>query len=486
MDHVSWAQEVFGAADLGDERLNRRLIQVVAAMAEKPRATVRKSLGTPAERTGAYRLLRNPKLNADKLEESRSEACVKQIKACGGDIIIPVDQTSFHLPDHAKTKNFGSVGNRSKSGRGVHVMTALAVSGRGTTLGVLRQIYWTRNETPGPARRADNPNKKERDDRDPDERESKYWSQIIEEVEELVRQCGPGVRPWLQCDRGADFHGVLRAMTRRDFLVTVRVYTNRVVYTADGERTYLLPWMDGLRVRGTQRIKTRDSNGRPGRKATLSIRYGCAEVELGPESGERERLPLYYVDAREENPPPGVEPLSWRLATNFPVRSLADAIRVLGNYRLRWRIEDLHFTLKGGGTDIERSQLHRFMRFRCWAILHSAMAARAERLRHRIRNDPDEPATVEFSRDEIDAAIRWRLKTTTRNRPPYGPGDTPTLGELILWVADLGGYTGPRTHPKPGTTPLALGLERLALFVEGIQLAKEFGLARSPPEEKSD
>ena len=439
---------------------------------------------TPAERTAAYRLLRNPKCNADKLEASRREACIQELRACGGDIIVPVDQTSFNLPDRQKTKNFGSVGNRSKSGRGVHLMTALVVSSEGTTLGVARQLFWTRSETPGPARRADNPNKKERDHRDPDERESKYWPEMLVELRELFRECGPGVRPWLQCDRGADFHGVLREMTSRDFLVTVRVYTNRVIYPPDGRRTNLEPWLNSLRKRGTERIRTQGGNGKPARDATLSIRYGRASVALGAEGGGRERVPLYYVHAREEHPPPGVEPLSWRLATNFPVRSLGDAKRVLRNYRMRWRIEDLHFTLKGGGADIERSQLHTFNRFRCWAIFHSSVAARSERLRHLIRNEPDEPATIEFSRKEIDAAILWRLKTTKKNRPPYAPGDTPTVGELILWIADLGGYTGPRTKPKPGTTPLSLGLERLTLFVEGMQLALELGLARSPPDEK--
>jgi hypothetical protein len=106
-------------------------------------------------------------------------------------------------------------------------------------------------------------------------------------------------------------------------------------------------------------------------------------------------------------------------------------------------------------------------------------AARVERIKHLSRTAPDAPASVEFTRDEIDTAIVLRHARTTKNKPPYKPGDTPTLGEITLWIAALGGYMGPRRNPKRGSVPLGRGLERFELYVHARKLAGELLKLRS-------
>ena len=52
--------------------------------------------------------------------------------------------------------------------------------------------------------------------------------------------------------------------------------------------------------------------------------------------------------ALEEDPPPGREPIDWKLVTNLPVDDLAAAAEKLGWYALPWKAEVFHKVMKSG------------------------------------------------------------------------------------------------------------------------------------------
>ena len=473
----TWAEEEFGLAALGNKRRTARLVAITEELAKDPEPSVLKVLKKQAARDAAYVFLRSNEFSTEAIEDARTLSCLKKMEALSGDLIIPIDQTSFTLPDHTGRRDFGSVGNRSRKMRGVQCMTAMPLDSEGTPLGILRQLYWARSETPGPARVR--PNKKEPDRRPRAVKESSYWIEIVQTVCEKAQLLPSQVRPWLQCDRGADIWGTFLAAYKHDVLLTVRVYTNRQVILDDGERGQLLPWMEALPVAGTYTVDVPARPKRPARMAQLRVSFGRARVRLGPTPSKREEVPLYYVHAHEEGAPKGAKPLCWKLATTFPVHTLDDALRVVANYKLRWRVEEFHRTLKEGIFNLEKSQLGSFRAFHRWAILHSSVAARVERIKLLARTQPDAPATVEFTRDEIDTAIMLRHEAMVRKKPPYQRGDTPTISELTFWIADIGGYAGSRTKPKPGSVPISRGLEYLAIAVRTLQLAGFFALEKS-------
>src|SRR3989449_11537300 len=65
----------------------------------------------------------------------------------------------------------------------------------------------------------------------------------------------------------------------------------------------------------------------------------------------------WAIHARETSPlPEGVEPIDWRLLTNVPVCTLAEAVEKLQWYALRFQIEVYHRVLKSG-CQIEERQL---------------------------------------------------------------------------------------------------------------------------------
>ena len=67
---------------------------------------------------------------------------------------------------------------------------------------------------------------------------------------------------------------------------------------------------------------------------------------------------------------------------------------------------------------------------------------------------------------EIDATILLK-KTTGRQ-----PGEMPNIGEMVTWVAELGGYTGKSSGGPPGAIVIARGLERIQPVVEVLRDGK--------------
>jgi hypothetical protein len=113
--------------------------------------------------------------------------------------------------------------------------------------------------------------------------------------------------------------------------------------------------------------------------------------------------------------------------------------------------------------NVEKTQLRRRNSLCKWATLHLALAARALRLARLARSEPHRPSTDEFSQDEIDAILLLR----TRSKP--GERSSPTLSEVVLLLAELGGYD--RYSKKPaGATVVGRGLERIAPLVQGLAL----------------
>ncbi|HEV7736381.1 MAG TPA: hypothetical protein VGO47_03280 [Chlamydiales bacterium] len=81
------------------------------------------------------------------------------------------------------------------------------------------------------------------------------------------------------------------------------------------------------------------------------------------------------------------------------------------------------------------------------------------------RTSPELPATVEMTQNEINTLI------ILQNPKGYKPGDVPTIGAAVSWIADLGGYTGKSSGGPPGTITIGRGLSRLQQAIKALEAA---------------
>ena len=188
----SWAEEVFGQAELGDSRRTRRLVHIAAEAAAKPGGRVLEVCRTSASRQGAYDFLSNA-----SIAPAGVQAAVTRAAALGCEseefCFVVVDGTALTLKDWKRNKDFGSVGSTREGGRGLKVMNAYALASDGTPVGLLGQHWWKRVAR-----------KKRRDcqRRIVEDKETKYWLRAIKGADLLLSAVG--TRAWFQIDREGD------------------------------------------------------------------------------------------------------------------------------------------------------------------------------------------------------------------------------------------------------------------------------------------
>src|SRR5690606_35416485 len=115
----------------------------------------------------------------------------------------------------------------------------------------------------------------------------------------------------------------------------------------DGETT-IVKVMAAVQSSGTHEVRFRDGQGKS-QQAMLSIRY--ATMTVRPPIGKQKQYrhqELQIIYAEETNPPQDRAPVFWKLITNLPVETHADAVHKLDWYALRWNIETFFKTLKSG------------------------------------------------------------------------------------------------------------------------------------------
>ena len=190
-----WAEQEFGRARLGNALRTRRVVSLAAAVLRSPGGTVTGVLKGSAEREGAFRLLENRAVAAGALADSSHLATAQRCREPM--TIVPVDQTTLSVTDSMRSKGFGRCGGRfddQSDKRGVEVMSALAVTANGATLGLLSQRWWCRNDERSP--------RYQQDDRPVQERESDLWLQAMQQAQSRFDQVGSTSRPWYQLGAG--------------------------------------------------------------------------------------------------------------------------------------------------------------------------------------------------------------------------------------------------------------------------------------------
>jgi hypothetical protein len=158
-------------------------------------------------------------------------------------------------------------------------------------------------------------------------------------------------------DREADIYPNWASVPEANFHLLGRAMQDRLL--ADGGTLFAAAAASPVAGRRTVELPARDP-GRPKRTAVVELRYGEVEI-CRPAQEQDHSLPptvrLRLVEAREVDPPEGVEPLHWRLLTTHEIADAVAAWQIVGWYQLRWIIEQLFRVMKSQGLQLEDSQL---------------------------------------------------------------------------------------------------------------------------------
>ena len=137
---MSWAAEEFATVDLGDKRLNKRLIKVVQQWADKPTQSIPTAAGGWGDTAAAYRMLDNKRCDWREVLEAHSH-CTTQRMAALPVVLCLTDTTELDFNGQTIT-GLGPLSFEAQ--RGMYLHPTYAVSTDREPLGLLDAWMWAR------------------------------------------------------------------------------------------------------------------------------------------------------------------------------------------------------------------------------------------------------------------------------------------------------------------------------------------------------
>lgn len=445
----------FEDAELGDERLEARLLVLVAGLGREPGASFARISKSVAAREAAYRFLENQRVTMDALLRPHREATAERCREVGAAYVIS-DTTEVSLSGEKRGRALGRIQGRR---RGFLAHTALAVSAQGNRapLGVLGIETIVRDDEP----------KKHRNVRQSErasDRESSRWASMVDRTEALLE----GVATIHVMDREADMFELLSQLSADKRRFVIRAAYDRI--TEDGklfEAVSDAPTVLEREVHLSARQKRPSGKGRghparDKRTAMLSVSAKRLTLQRPRRLGQEfpECLEMNLVNVFEQMPPDGQPPVQWVLATSEPVNTSEQIAAVVDAYRARWVIEEYFKALKTGCA-YEGRQLRSIRTLTNALGLLAPIAWRLLLLRTLEREAPTTPAHAVFEPMVIEALA---LKLHEIREPKPLPPD-PTIADFFRGIARLGGHH--KSNGPPGWQLLWYGFQYLLSFAAG-------------------
>ncbi len=446
--HTVWASHVAAAADLPDERLDKRLSAILVETIEDPSGSITQAAGSAGEAKATYRFYSNPRVTAGMLRLGFTADTAK--RCLDEDVVLVVqDTTTLNFTGCHTIPELGPIDSGGLA-RGVHLHSTVGVTNAGRVVGILDQQYWARPQLGQPR---------------PEEKESGKWINGIEGAREaLYTTAGERSMPRLihVMDREGDAYEVMMTIVDHGDSAIIRCAQNRRIDDPLGKAHEAVRSQSVL-CRAT--IQVPRKTGIPERYAQVEVRSMC--VTLVP---DLEKYPYAWpmtwnlVEVWEPNPPAGTEAVRWLLWTLEPAATAAEALEVVRRYTCRWPIEEVHLVLKSG-CEVEDLRLETWDALEKAVTVNAAVAARIVSLRDLARETPEAPAREVLSEDEVAVLTSH-----------FGKGMKPselTIGQAVLWIGRLGGHLNRKRDGMPGVRTLWRGLHDLTLLVAGFQAAKQ-------------
>ena len=439
---MGWAAEEFESLDLGDARLDRRAVLLAERLSQKPGASIPGACGNWSETVAAYRFLGNKEVSWDDVMAAHWDASQKRISQ--HKVVLCLQDTTELDYNGQQMQGLGPLSYEAQ--RGLYLHPTYVVTPQREPLGVTNAWMWAREFKDGDAPR-DGP------------LESRRGIESDEIIAEQALQL-PQTRHVFVGDRESDMLALmLRAKALEhaaDYLV--RCQHNRAL--PQGDKL----WERVMKSEPLGVVVFSMPAGR-GRKArTVKQELRLERVRMG--DGRRGQIEVTCLIASETHPPPGTEPVVWRLLTNRTASTLQEARELIDWYRARWEIE-MFFNVLKEGCRVEQLQLGETGRLQTALALYMIIAWRINRLMRLGRTLPDLPADLLFEADEWRAAFILNKKKV--------PKAVPTANTVIRLIAQLGGFLGRKSDGEPGAKTLWLGMRDIAVFVQGLRYARDLG-----------
>ena len=443
----------------GDERRGKAGELLVERIARRQVVCLRKLGDGRAEQAKFRRFLMNDAVTVKEMVSHRAALAARA--AVGRHVLAIQDTTEINYEaQRGRKRKLGTVGNGTDVGLFVHPVLGIDADTE-QCFGLLDAYVWRRCE-PKAANYKCLPI---------EDKESYRWVRGGAQAKAVLTEASMIT---IMDDREGDIYEKwARLPDHRTHLLT-RASRDRSL--ADSSTT-LFSTLAGLPEAHRYLLDVTAQPGkRSARQACMAVRFGrlriCRPGNCSDPNAPQE-IELYAIEVRELDPPRGEKAICWRLVTTHTVETVAQALQVIGWYRLRWQIEQLFRTLKRQGLGIEQSVVEHGVALEKLVIVALIGACITMQLvLARATEGQDAPADRVFDAEEIEVlhAMQSKLQGhTAKQKNPYRLG---TLAWAAWTIARLGGWTGYESERSTGPITIRDGLHRFYALVDGYRLAK--------------
>lgn len=439
---MNWAASELASVDLGDKRLNKRVIKILESLGRAPKQSIPESCGTWGDTIAAYRFFMNDEVTWECLLEAHLESTKRRINESDSDILLCIQDTTELDFNGKQATGLGRLSYDKQ--RGMYLHPTFCVTPERISFGLTDAWMWARGTS------------KAEDQANPSISESTRWVEGYERVCEMASHF-PDKRLVYVADREGDLWDVMakgKALQHpADWLV--RAKHNRKTQV-DGKLWDAIAQQEAIACIHFVKPRSKQQASRKVEQAIRVLRTTLAQ-------GGQNAVDVTLVEAREINPPEGVKPLVWRLLTNRTIDTAEQAIELIDWYLCRWEIE-MFFDVLKVGCEVESMQLKDRERIEKALILYMIVAWRVMYLMRLGRQCPDLSAELFFE------PLEWKI-TYGLNKMRI-PEKVPCLNDVIRNLAKLGGFLARKSDGEPGTKKIWQGFQRMQDALYGVYMAQ--------------
>lgn len=447
-----------GIGYFGDARLEKNGELITQRVIERQTVCLRNLADDRAEQVKFQRLLANDSVT---VEEMVSHRAMFVTAAAAGRHVLAIQDTSEinYQAQSGRKRGLGRVGNGTDAGLFVHPVIAVDAETQ-ECLGLADAQVWCRTK-----RKAANYKKLPIE-----EKESYRWLQGGNKAKAVLAEAA--MVTVLDDREGDIYEKWARLPDRRTHLLT-RASRDRAL-AEGGQR--LFKTIGGFIESYRYLLEVAERPGkRSARLAWMAVRFGRVHIRRPENCSDPkapEQIELFAIEVRELNPPPGEQAIIWRLLTTHTIETVAQALAVIGWYRLRWHIEQLFRTLKRQGLRIEESVVEDGEALKKLAVIALIAATITMQLvLARVADSTGPPASRVFSQEQIEVLRALQKKLQGRTLKQQNPYPIDSLTWAGWTIARLGGWTGYQSDKSRGPITMRDGLERFNAMVDGYRLA---------------
>ena len=464
----SWVDREISEREFKDERLGKRFAALLGQLSSSPGESIPLVCQDWANTKAAYRFFDNDRVSEAEILGGHFQATRERATATSGPILVMHDTTEFTY----KREDIEAVGKtriniagayrdgmpRYITACGILMHSSLAVTTDGLPLGLTAIKFWSRKKFKG----ANALKKKINPTRVPiEEKESVRWLDNLKQSTAVLHDAARCVHIG---DRESDIYELFCAAEDAGTRFLFRTCVDRLA--GDGEHT-IATEMAEVKCKGLHRVEVRDRHGNTS-EATLELKFRRILVQPPLyKQGRYPALELTVLHATEHGKPRGRDRIDWKLITNLPVTSRAQAIEKLQWYALRWKIETFHKILKSG-CQAEQSKLRTAERLVNLLAMFCILSWRIFWLTMLNRSTTKATAKMAFTPLEIQILERLAPDTRSKGRSP-----SSTVQSCLRQLARLGGYLDRASDAPPGNLVMWRGMSRLTDIEIGFMMASE-------------